>query len=676
MAGERPPRSAATPAQARGGVRTLRSGSADHRPATRGPVRGEVLRPPRERVSSRGDTPRTPRGRVAQHERGSRTLRDGTVVRPRPAAQKRSRATTRSRRRRPRLRIPLAASGRRLHVLLIVIGMALSLCAGRLIQLQGFDSSSYSVDALTRTLSLLPARGQITDRNGLVLAATQPAVAVTADPSLTAPRALEIAGVLSAHLGMSTTELMPLLTKPGTRFVYIKKKVPALTYTALATELAKRKVYGVFRENDPIRTYPNSSVGSSVVGFVGADGKGLAGLELKLNSSLAGVEGKQTFQSAPNGSKIPLGETSLTPAKNGVSYQLTLDSEIEWAAQRRVAEMVRKTRADSGFVIVLDVKTGQVLALAHAPSYDSARPLAAKREDRGNRAISAPYEPGSVQKILTAAALFDSGAATPTSRVVVPERLASGGRSIKDHFPHGKLRYNLRGVIANSSNIGAALLTRQLSKQTLHDYLVSFGLGSRTGIELPGESVGIVPPADMVNGQRDQVAFGQAISVTGIQEAAAIAGLVNGGIYHPPTVLKKAYDADGREIAIERRPPRRIISEESSAQVRDVMAAVIDSVNGQRNLSLEGYHTGGKTGTAQRADPECRCYRGYVTSFVGFAPLDDPQLLTYVVITNPRTADTGTTTAGPVYRDVMAIALPRYSVPPGAKPRKPLRTEW
>ncbi len=220
------------------------------------------------------------------------------------------------------------------------------------------------------------------------------------------------------------------------------------------------------------------------------------------------------------------------------------------------------------------------------------------------------------------------------------------------------------------------MLTRQLSKETLHNYLVSFGLGSPTGIELPGESRGIVPPADMPDGQRDQVAFGQALSVTGIQEAAAVAGLVNGGIYNPPTVLKKAYDADGREIPIERRPSRRIISEESSAQVRDVMAAVVDSVNGQQNLSVEGYRSGGKTGTAQRADPECRCYRGYVTSFVGFAPLDDPQLLTYVVITNPRKADTGSTTAGPVYTDVMAIALSRYSVLPGAKERKPLPTEW
>ena len=276
-------------------------------------------------------------------------------------------------RRRPPLRLPLASAHRRLHTLLIIVAMALSLCAGRLLQLQGFDSSSYSVDALTRTLPLLPARGQITDRNGLVLASTQPAVAVTADPKLTAPQASEIADVLVAHLGMSVEELMPLLTKTGTRFVYIKKKVPALTYSALAADLSSRRLHGIFRESDPIRTYPNGAVGASVVGFVGADGEGLAGLERTFNAQLAGVEGKETYESAPNGSRIPLGRSSISPARNGLSYQLTLDSEVQWAAERRLAEQVARTHADSGFAIVLDVKTGQVIALANAPTYDSSR---------------------------------------------------------------------------------------------------------------------------------------------------------------------------------------------------------------------------------------------------------------------------------------------------------------
>ncbi len=414
-----------------------------------------------------------------------------------------------------------------------------------------------------------------------------------------------------------------------------------------------------------------------MVGFVGADGKGLAGLELKLNAQLAGVEGKETYESAPNGSKIPLGQSSITPAHE--RPQLPADASTpscSGLAERRVAAQVKKTGSDWGFAIVMDVKTGEVLALANAPTFDSAKPGAVKPENRGNRAISDPYEPGSVEKVLTSAALVDSGTATPDTRVEVPYRLPSDGIRIKDAFNHNEIRLRLRGVIAKSSNIGTALLTRQLSKQKLHDYLRSFGLGAPTGIELPGEAAGITPPADMTDGQRDQVAFGQAISVTGIQEAAAIAGIVNGGIYNPPTVLKRATDSAGNEVALDRREPRRIISEKSSAQVRDLMQAVIDSENGQKNLKLDAYQTGGKTGTAQRADTKCGCYKGYVTSFVGFAPLDDPQILTYVVMSNPDRGDTGSGTAAPVYRDIMNQALPRYSVPPNTKKHKPLPIDY
>lgn len=579
------------------------------------------------------------------------------------------------------LRIPLASSPRRLHAVLIVIAVGLSLCGGRLLQLQGFDSSAYaasSADLLTRKLPLLPSRGEITDRNGTVLASTQPAVAVTADPSLTQPRAAEIAEVLSGYLQLPVADLVPLLTKPDTRFVYLKKKVPALTYSALSTALAKRGIYGVFRESDPIRTYPAGSVGASVVGFVGADGKGLAGMELELDSELAGVEGTETYESAPNGSKIPLGASSMTPAQNGVDVRLTLDSELQYMAERRLAAQVQKMKADSGFAITLDVRTGEVLVLANAPTFSSAEPQKSDPEDRGNRAVIAPYEPGSVEKVLTAAALVDSGTATPSTRLALPRRLPSGDSSIKDAFYHESdpLRLNMRGVLANSSNIGAALLTRQLDKQKLHDYLASFGLGRTTGIEVPGEASGILPDGDMSDSQRDQVAFGQALSVSGIQEAAAIAGLVNDGVYHPPTLVKQKTDASGTVLPNPQDAPRRVISSASSATVRDLMGAVIDSENGVKNLSLDAYSSGGKTGTAQRADTKCGCYKGYVTSFVGFAPRDDPRLLTYVVLTNPRKGDTGTSVAAPVYKDIMNQALPRYSVAPDDAKRKALPTTW
>lgn len=576
-----------------------------------------------------------------------------------------------------------------MHAILLVIAVGLSLCAGRLLQLQGFDASAYAATTagqFTRVLPLLPSRGEITDRNGEVLASTQPAVAVTADPTLTNPADLDpvarlayvsnIAGILSGYLEMPTTELMPLLTKTGTHFVYLKKKVPALTYSALSADLARRDIYGVFRESDPIRTYPAGSVGSSVVGFVGADGQGLAGLELQLNSALAGVAGKETYESAPNGSKIPLGASSMTPAQNGVDVQLTLDSELQYTAERRLAAQVEKTNADSAFAITLDVKTGQVLALANVPSFDAAAPQKSDPADRGNRAAQAPYEPGSVEKVLTSAALIDSGTATPTTKVAIPDRLFSGGAYIKDHFEHPELHYTMRGVVANSSNIGTALLTRQLAKQKLHDYLASFGLGSPTGIEVPGEASGILPPAEMSDSQRDQIAFGQALSVSGVQEASAIAGIINGGVYHPPTLIKQRTDAAGNELANPQDKPRRIVSATTSASVRDLMAAVVDSPNGVNNLALDAYSSGGKTGTAQRADPKCGCYKGYVTSYVNFAPLNDPKLLTYVVITNPRKGDTGTSTAAPVVKDLMNQALPRYSVAPDAKKRTALPTTW
>ena len=580
------------------------------------------------------------------------------------------------------IRVPLGSSNRRLHVVLVAMAMGLSLCAGRLLQLQGFDSARYtadSIDALTRTLPLLPSRGEITDRNGTVLASTQPAVAVTADPTLVGPKAAQVAGILSPYLQMTPEQLVPLLTTPNTHFVYLKKKVPALTYTELAADLAKAGIYGVFREADPIRTYPSGTVGSSVVGFVGSDGKGLGGLELSMNKELAGVQGTETYESAPNGSKIPLGDSKVTPATNGLNLRLSIDSELQWMVQERLATQVVRTSSDYGMAVVMNVKTGEVLAMANAPTYDSSDPSASSTDARGNNAVSSPYEPGSVEKVITSAALVDSGTATPDTRVAVPYRLHSGPLTIKDAFAHtsNPLKLRMRGAVAQSSNIGMALLTRQLDRKTLHDYYVRFGLGRPTGIQLPGESAGIIPPAGMSDIQRDQVAFGQAISVTAIQEAAAISGIVNGGIYNPPTIISQATDSSGNTVQVDHRQPRRVISAKSSAQVRDVMQAVMDSDNGQKNLRLSAYDSGGKTGTAQRADPNLHRYKGYVTSFVGFAPLKDPEILTYVVMNNPKGHfDTGTSTANPVWRDVMKYALPRYSVVPDATKPHPKPTTW
>jgi cell division protein FtsI (penicillin-binding protein 3) len=583
------------------------------------------------------------------------------------------------------MRVPLANGHQRLHLAFIAVAIALSLCGGRLLQLQGFDSAAYaaiSAKQLTRTLPLLPARGEITDRNGLVMAATEAAVAITADPTLTSPNADRIADIIGTYIPIDRPAVMAALTRPKTRFSYVKKKVPALIYSKIAADLADANLPGIYRESDPIRTYPNGSVGASVVGYVGADGEGLGGLEYSLNTQLAGVEGKETYEASPNGSKIPLGDSQTTPAQNGLNYQLTLDAELQWVTERALAARVQESKADYGMAVVMNVKTGEVLSMANAPTFDSAKPGAAKPEDRGNRAVSSPYEPGSVEKILTAAAVMDSGATvggqpiTPDTRVTLPSLLKSGPLTIKDAFGHGELHYLLRGVIADSSNIGAALFARQMPKEQLRDYLSRFGLGRPTGIEIPGESSGILPGTDMPDYTRDQVAFGQGLAVTAVQEAAAIAGLVNGGLYHPPTVVKGATDGDGNPVSIPAKTPRQIVSPGTSDNVRDLMQAVTDSHNGVKRLQLSSWDSGGKTGTAQRADPSCGCYKGYITSYVGVAPIDDPQILTYVVVSNPRRGASGTTVAAPAVKSILQYALPRYSVPPTTTKHEVKPIEW
>ncbi|MCW2809875.1 MAG: ftsI [Friedmanniella sp.] len=656
MAGERRPHPSRTGST---GTRSGRAAQSSTRP----------LRQPQAAQRPRSATGGT------QHVRGERVLRDGTRVRP-AAKPLHAVPTPRAR---TLTRIPLASSHRRLHAVLIVVAMGLSLCGGRLLQLQGFDPQAYaatSADLLTRTLPLLPARGEITDRNGLVLASTQPAVAVTADPTLTTEKAPQIAALLSPYLQMSTDELMPLLTRPNTRFVYLKHQVPALAYSQLSSDLAKQKIYGIFRESDPIRTYPNGTVAAPLVGFVNADGKGREGLERSFNKELAGTEGTETYESAPNGSKIPLGQSSLTPAVNGLNLQTTIDSELQYVAEKRLAAQVSRQHAASGVAITMNVKTGELLAMASVPSFNASDVRQQDAANLQNRAVSTPYEPGSVQKVLTSAALIDGGFVDPETPVKVPPLLKSGDLTIKDHFVHPEIHLNMRGVIANSSNIGTALLARQGTKQSLHDYLASFGLGAKTGIEVPGESQGILPSGSMTDITRDQIAFGQALSVTAVQEAAAIAGIVNDGVYNPPTVVKQATDGNGNAVSLgDTRTPRRIVSSTTSAEVRDLMEAVVDLRAGTSPLKLPAYRTGGKTGTAQLANTKCHCYRGYVTSYVGVAPISDPQILTYVVVTDPKKDASGSAVAAPVYRDIMNFALPRYGVMPDtSKPSVPVTT--
>lgn len=620
--------------------------------------------------------------RPAPSGAGQRRHRHGVAGRPRPAHP----GTGRPRKRRSPLRIPLGATSRRVRVVAVVLALAVSLCAGRLLQLQGFDAAAYGAITeknLTTTVPLPPSRGKITDRDGVTLAATQKAVDITADPTLTSrdcskvkqsdglcgqSEAKAVVDVIARHTSIDKKSVLRSLTRDDTRFVFVKKKVKAATYDAISSELKKKRLPGIYRQSDPIRSYPAHSVGSNVVGFVDAGNKGQAGVESSMNKSLAGKPGKESYESAPNGSKIPLGDSTVKKPTDGVNYQLSLDSELQWVAQQRVQAAVKKTKASSAFAITMDIKSGEMLAMANAPGFNAADPGASSASDRRNLAVSHAYEPGSVEKVLTSAVLIDSGTAKPSTKLKIPPRLKSGNNRIKDVDPHGTIKLRMRGVIAHSSNIGASLLTRQMHKKTLAKDLRRYGLGHKTGIELPAESAGSVPSADMKDYSRDQISFGQGMSVTGVQEAAAIAGILNDGTYNPPTVIKSAKDRHGRSVPVKRAGKRKVVSAKTSAQVRDLMESVVTANKTKTNkLALAHHRTGGKTGTAQRYEPKCGCYRGYVTSYVGFAPLKDPRLLTYVVVNNPKHGTSGTGTAGPVYTDIMKYALQRYGVPPDQK---------
>lgn len=495
-----------------------------------------------------------------------------------------------------------------------------------------------------------------------------------------------IAGVLAAYLGGDAVRYEEALSRQATaadgttkmmQYVIVARSVPSFTYLQIQENLSELGYVGLASESAPIRSYPNGSLAANVLGFVNQEGAGAGGLEFELNSNLSGIEGREIYQTSPNG-KIPTGANVLTPAQDGIDYELTIDAGLQYMLERRLQEAVDASRAVSGMGVVLNVKTGEVLSMANYPSYDSNAPGIAAAENLGNRVVTDAYEPGSVQKVLTMAMLADQGLVTGDTRLVVPPSIRSADRQITDAFTHGTINLTARGVIANSSNIGTVMLARKSAKAPIADYLKAFGLGARTSLGLPGEAVGSIPGPDMSDLTRDQIAFGQGLSVTAIQEAAAVAAIVNGGVYNSPTIIKAAMTRDGKAVEVPLTTSRRVISPEASASVLDMMEAVVASKTGVNRFPIEGYRTAAKSGTAERIDPKCGCYSGgYVSSFVGVGPVEDPTLLVYIVIDRPQGDRVqGSQVAAPVYKDVMKLALPRYGVRVSTTPPSNAPIDW
>jgi cell division protein FtsI (penicillin-binding protein 3) len=330
--------------------------------------------------------------------------------------------------------------------------------------------------------------------------------------------------------------------------------------------------------------------------------------------------------------------------------------------------------------VAMDVRTGEVLALADYPTFDANRSTESPKADLGSRSLRDVYEPGSVEKVLTLSSLIDEGKVTPRTRLVVPPSLRSSDRTIKDWFPHGRIRLTLAGVLAKSSNIGTVLAARNMGAKDLFDHLTSFGLGSKTNVGMFGESPGLLPSwTGWREINKDNIAFGQGVAVNVLQMAAAINTVANGGVYIQPSLIKgKATTYDGKVVGSDVAKSHRVISERAAKLTAEMMEIVPQVGRGTApSAAIEGYRVAGKTGTAQEVGGRCHCYReGHFTlSFAGFAPADSPRFLVYVVIHNPLGGGGGTV-GGPAFHKIMSYLLTKYAVPPTGVPGRMIPVEW
>jgi cell division protein FtsI (penicillin-binding protein 3) len=563
----------------------------------------------------------------------------------------------------------------RLRIGLLVIAMLLSLFGARLFQLQGVDSKAYASRAEAAglvTIDLPAERGRILDRNGVPLAESISGLMIVADPTRTTPNAEAIAKILADRLDLDYFDLLARLTKKDTRFVYVARRIPSTLATSVVEELTRREYAGVDTRPDPLRTYPARDVAANLVGFLGEDGKPLAGAELNFEKVLAGKDGRESYE-VGGGNRIPLGDNSRVAPVDGKDLRLTIDRDVQWYAQRVLRVAVQTSRARSGAVVVLDSKTGELLALADYPTFDPNRPSKSPARQLSSRALSDVYEPGSVQKVLTTAALLDAGKVTPGTRIKVPSELPVLDRTIGDWFDHGLMRLTMAGVLARSSNIGTAMAASELSSRDLWSYLDLFGLGRRTEVGIPGETKGLLPHHSVWSPLTlAQVSFGQGLSVNALQMATAVNTLANGGELVTPSLFEgRVTTASGQEVGTETAQRRRVVSAEAATQTSQMMELVTTpEVGTAPGAGLPGYRVAGKTGTAQQVGDTCKCYDGSTAvSFGGFAPADKPRFTVYAMINKPRAGASGGGTAGPVFRKVLSYVLQKYAVPPtGTKP--------
>ncbi|WP_347813450.1 penicillin-binding protein 2, partial [Actinomadura sp. KC216] len=575
----------------------------------------------------------------------------------------------------PRTRVPFHRRDplKRLNVGLLVVAFVLSLFAGRLVQLQTIESDKYSEQAMQQRLQKieLPAiRGDITDAQGHPLAMTVEARAIFADPHIIEPGKRQgIVNALAPTLGLDPATVMKQISKPNSRFVYLAHGVRP----DQARLIMSWNLLGIGTLPEYRREYPNDSLAAGVIGFVNDTGNGAAGLESSMNGVLAGRKGWQRVEISLDGQHIPMGEDQRRPSKPGRGVRLTIQRDLQFKAQQAIEKQVRATRAKSGSVIVMDPRTGRLLAMASAPGFDPNDYAKSDADVWGSPLVQEAYEPGSTGKVVTAAAVMEHGGVTPHTPYTVPDRIRKYDVQFKDSHPHPTERLTFAGVLATSSNVGTIMASESISSQRLHQTLRDFGFGQKTGLPLPGETPGLLkPPAQWSGTDRYPIAFGQTVSVNAVQMASVYATIANGGVRVQPTLVEGTVGEDDRFTPAPEPPRRQVISARTARQISDMLEGVTTEEGTAPKAQIPGYRVAGKTGTAENVNPRTGTYEGggYTASFAGFAPADDPQLVVQVVLQDPkRGSHYGGDAAAPVFKDVMSFALRSEKIPPtGSRP--------
>jgi len=640
-------------------TRASASGAPPGEPAPRRSSRATAARPARTSPASASGKPANRKSPASQSAGGGSRRPPGSLP-ARPA------------------QIGVVHPERRVRFLLLAGLFVLSLFGAQLFRLQAFDSSAMANAALKSRLNIVavPAlRGDITASNGEVLATSIERRNVTVDQTAVPTYRKKVDGVrttvgvagaaadLAPILGKSEAELVATLTGLR-RFVYVAKDVSLSDWS----KVRALGIPGIFSEPTSTRSYPTSSAAASLVGWVGGDGSAGGGLELLLNKQLQGKPGESTYEQSRDGRMIPTGEQQITLAVPGLDVRLTINSDLQWFAQNAIAQKVNETQALSGTIVVMNVRTGQLAAVASYPTFDPSN-IAKAGSNLKNNAFEEAFEPGSIAKVMTAAAALQEGVATPATPVIVPNRLARAGESFRDSHDHGIERLTFAGVIAKSSNIGTMMVGEKVQPAALEKYFRSFGVGQPSGIHFPGETPGIFAKSqDWSISQRYTVMYGQGLAVNAIQAAGVFQTIANGGVRVPPTLVASTTNADGTVTQTPPTTPVRVISRSAATTLSQMLEFVVGDGGTARQAKIAGYRVAGKTGTADRVGANGR-YSGKTASFIGFAPADKPEFVVAVILQNPIRGYYGGSTAGPVFKDVMTYALQEFGIPPtGTRP--------